>query len=162
MIFNRFGSFIGLLAWGALFVSVARAEHTRPTYPTVVGVEALGRASSASVFFDRMLSDDFGAGFGFGGGAISMVPVYGNYYFQSAQGSIFATAGVSLVLDLDRARGQQTASANWVVNESVIPLFGLGYENRSDQGYLFRATGYLAYANQTFKPWAGISLGYAF
>jgi hypothetical protein len=49
-----------------------------------------------------------------------------------------------------------------VINESVLPVFGIGYENRSDQGFLFRATGYIAYADKTLKPWGGVSLGYAF
>jgi hypothetical protein len=154
---------LGLLSCLLVLVSgTVRAEATRPTFPSVIGVEALGRASSASVFFDRMLDEDFAAGFGFGGGPISMVPVYANYYFSREQGSFFGTAGVSLVLDLDSARGRKSAAAEWVVNESVLPVFGLGYENRSDQGYLFRATGYLAYADKTLKPWAGVSLGYAF
>jgi hypothetical protein len=151
-----------LVPFLGLSVGIARAESTRPTYPSVVGIEALGRASSASIFFDRMLDEDFGAGVGFGGGSISMVPVYANYYFSKEQGSLYGTAGVSLVLDLDRARGQKSAAAEWQVNESVIPVLGLGYENRSDQGYLFRATGYVAYADKTLKPWGGVSLGYAF
>ncbi len=151
---------VASLAFASL--SSARAESTRPTHPTAIGIEALGRASSASLFFDRMLDENFSAGFGFGGGSISMVPVYANYYFSKEQGSLYGTAGVSLVLDLDGARGQKSAAADWVVNESVIPVLGIGYENRSDQGYLFRATGYVAYADKTFNPWGGVSLGYAF
>jgi hypothetical protein len=142
--------------------SVARAESTRPTYPTVVGIEALGRASSASVFFDRMLDENFGAGFGFGGGSISMIPVYANYYFTNTQGALFATAGASLVLNPDNIDGRTSPAANWPIRESVLPVFGFGYENRSDQGYLFRATGYVAYADRDFHPWGGVSLGYAF
>ena len=161
MILSRFHRLF--VASGVLFLaSVACAESTRPTYPSAIGVEALGRASSASVFFDRMLDENFAAGVAFGGGSISMVPLYANYYFSREQGSLYGTAGVSLVLDLDSARGQKSAAAEWVVNESVLPVFGLGYENRSDQGYLFRATGYLAYADTSLKPWAGVSLGYAF
>jgi hypothetical protein len=38
----------------------------------------LGRASSASVFFDRLLDEDFAAGVGFGGGSISTVRAGGS------------------------------------------------------------------------------------
>lgn len=151
-----------LLVAVAYSASPVRAEPTRPTYPTVVGIEALGRASSASVFFDRMLDDDFSAGFGFGGGPVSMVPVYANYYLAREQGALYLTGGVTLVLDLDGVRGREAPASGWVVSESVLPVAGVGYENRSDQGYLFRATGYVAYANQAFHPWGGVSLGYAF
>ncbi|NDD91618.1 hypothetical protein EBZ37_05990 [bacterium] len=158
-------SFQALAAVFALFVVStlsAQAASTRPTYPTVIGFEGLGRASSASVFFDRMFDENFAAGVGFGGGPVSMVPVYANYYLGAEQGSLYVTGGVSLVMNLNSVRGQESPAAGWTLTESVIPVLGAGYENRSDQGFLFRATGYMAYTNKKFEPWAGVSLGYAF
>ena len=157
---NRFlvAAFLGSLS----FLANAGASSTRPTYPTVIGFEALGRASSASIFFDRMFDENFAAGVGYGGGPISMVPVYANYYLSAEQGSLYVTGGVSLVLDLNSVRGKESPAAGWNVTESVIPVLGAGYENRSDQSFLFRATGYMAYTNKKFEPWGGVSLGYAF
>jgi hypothetical protein len=143
-------------------VGSAMAAPTRATYPTILGVEALGRAASYSFFADRMLDDDLGAGVGFGGGPVPMVPVYANYYLGSEQGSLYLTAAVSLVLDLDSVRGRETSAGNWIISDNVIPVFGVGYENRSDQGYLFRATGYAAYVGSSLKPWVGVSFGYGF
>ena len=153
----------GLAALILLGIGVqSHAAQTRPTYPTAVGVEALGRAASYSFFVDRMLDENLAAGVGYGGGPISMVPVYANYYLSAEQASLYLTAAASLVLDLDQVRGRVTSAGDWVVNDSVIPVVGLGYENRSDQGALFRVAGYGAYANATLKPWVGVSLGYAF
>jgi len=143
-------------------IGSALAESTRPTYPTVFGLEALGRASTGSVFFDRMLDENFAAGIGYGGGPISMLPVYGNYYLSSDQGSLYLTGGISAVLNYDSIKGRKTALGDWTVNQSVLPMFGLGYENRSDQGYLFRLTGYGIYAAKVFQFWGGLSLGFAF
>lgn len=140
----------------------AVAAPTRATFPTVLGAEALGRAASYSLFFDRMLDDDLGAGVGFGGGPVPMVPVYANYYLGSEQGSLYLTAAASLVLDLDSVRGRETSAGHWTISDNVIPVLGAGYENRSDQGYLFRATGYAAYVGSSLKPWLGVSFGYGF
>jgi len=140
----------------------SHAAQTRPTYPTAVGVEALGRAASYSFFVDRMLDEHLAAGVGYGGGPIPMVPVYANYYLSADQASLYLTAAASLVLDLDRVRGRVTSAGGWVVSDAVIPVVGLGYENRSDQGALFRVAGYGAYVGSTLKPWVGVCLGYAF
>jgi hypothetical protein len=154
-------SVCALIGFGVAGVS-AHAAQTRPTYPGVIGIEALGRAASASVYFDRMLDADFAAGVGYGGGPVPMVPVYANYYLGSEQGSLFLTAGVSMVLNPNSARGKLTAAGDWKIQDNVIPQLGLGYENRSDQGYLFRGTGYAVYSGSQFKPWVGVSFGYAF
>jgi hypothetical protein len=157
------------LIWGLLMGvgfawigSPALGAETRPTYPTVIGVEALGRAASYSFFVDRMLDETFAAGVGFGGGPVPMIPVYGNYYLAQSQGSLYLTAAASLVLNLDDVRGRETSAGGWVISDNVIPVFGLGYENRSDQGYLFRTTAYGAYVGSELKPWVGVSLGYGF
>ncbi len=147
---------------GAFDCASAVGAETRPTYPTVIGIEALGRAASYSFFVDRMLDENFAAGVGYGGGPVPMIPVYGNYYLGQAQGALYLTAAASLVLNLDDVRGKETSAGGWVISDNVIPIFGLGYENRSDQGYLFRATGYGAYVGSELKPWVGVSLGYGF
>lgn len=151
------------IAVSALCIGLtAEAAPTRATYSTVAGIEALGKAASYHLFVDRMLDDDLAAGLGYGGGPIPMVPVYANYYLGSEQGSLYLTAAAALVLNASEVRGRTTSAGDWVITDTVIPEFGVGYENRSDQGFLFRATGYAAYVGSKFKPWAGVSLGYGF
>ncbi|MEN9723064.1 MAG: hypothetical protein RJB38_1050 [Pseudomonadota bacterium] len=156
------GFLLALGVFVAAHFETAQAESTRPTYPTVIGLEALGRAGSASLYFDRMLEERFSAGFGFGGGSVSMLPVYANYYFANEQGSLFLTGGLTLVLNRDQRAGEKIPGSSWRVNEGVLPHAGLGYENRSDQGMLFRATGYVFYADGALRPWGGVSFGLAF
>ena len=152
-----FGSLVVLLCAIPTF-----AAPTRATYSTVLGIEALGKAASYNLFVDRMLDDDLAAGVGYGGGPVPMVPVYANYYLSSEQGSLYLTAAAALVLNADEVRGRTTSAGDWLITDTVIPELGVGYENRSDQGFLFRATGYAAYVGSKFKPWAGVSLGYGF
>jgi hypothetical protein len=42
-----------------------------------------------------------------------------------------------------------------------MPVFGVGYETRGDNGFLFRVTGY-AVAGKDLAPWVGFSFGYGF
>lgn len=151
-----------VLALALLTAAPAFGAPTRATYSTVMGVEALGKAASYNLFVDRMLDDDLAAGVGYGGGPVPMVPVYANYYLGSEQGSLYLTAAAALVLNADEVRGRTTSAGDWLITDTVIPEFGVGYENRSDQGFLFRATGYAAYVGSKFKPWAGVSFGYGF
>lgn len=152
----------------------ARAEHTRVTVPDVVGVEVLGRTTLWSLTYDRVLSDELAAGFGFGtsgtktlggvdtGNSAQFVPVYVNYYFMPEQGSAFLTGGVSVVLNSNTVSAFQTTTGNLELpSSSVVPTFGLGYENRSEVGFLVRGTLY-GLVGDNFAPWFGFHFGYAF
>ena len=88
-----------------------------------------------------------------------MIPVYVNYYFQKDQGSLFATAGATLVAGENV--GSATASTGSVELNPVMPTAGLGYENRGDSGFLFRLTGYALFGEE-ISPWVGFTFGYAF
>lgn len=148
-------------------------EHTRVTNPNALSVEVLGRGGLFSVNFDRVLTDEFSAGIGIGtlsgrstdGSTINtvsatIIPLYVNYYFQRSAGSVFATAGMSLVRfngsQFDAKLGNYDLEGN-----GIVPGFGAGYENRGDYGFLFRVTAY-AFITKNITPWLGFAFGYAF
>lgn len=156
-------------------VSAANAaEHTRVSLPDVMGVEALGRSFLWSVYYDRVVSDELAAGFGFGSTgtktvatgvdtntAAYVVPMYANYYFIPEAASLFATAGIDIVLNINEVKTYKTAVSNTEFNSSaVVPTLGIGYENRSDAGFLVRGAAYLMIAKGAY-PWFGMSFGYA-
>jgi hypothetical protein len=132
-----------------------------------VGIEILGRGIAYSLFWDRVLSDELVAGIGIGGVGIespsgtssTVVPVYFNYYFARQQGSLYATGGATLLTET--VRGGSTTIGGVPVGSPVLPTAGLGYENRSDAGYLFRAAAYV-FVGEKVVPWAGMTLGYSF
>ena len=167
----------GALAFCFLSVgvsSMAAGEDTRATLPDALSVEALGRSFLWSVNYDRVLSDDFAAGFGFGMTATKtvingvdtdtsakIVPLYANYYFMPTQASLFLTGGVDIVLNINEVKTYKTSVGESEFNSSaVIPTFGLGYENRADAGFLVRGAVYALVA-KSVKPWFGMSFGYA-
>lgn len=153
---------------------LASAEHTRVTNPNNIGFEILGRGLLYSVQFDRVLNDDMAAGLGFGhvatktaagadsGVNANMIPAYFNYYFAREQGSIFATAGATLVLNSGDVKTLSASTGGLEFGSSaVLPTLGVGYENRGDSGFLFRFAAYALIASNV-APWAGFSFGYAF
>lgn len=155
-----------------VFAKAARAEHTRVTYPTSIGFEAFGKGLQYSVQFDRVLSDDLVAGVGYGGTSLNdasgndtgrratLIPFYAHYYFAREQGSFFGMAGATLVTDSGAANGL-TSSAGGLkfTSSSVLPVIGIGYEERPDTGFLFRAAAY-GVLGKEYSPWFGFALGY--
>lgn len=151
----------------------ARAEHTRVTYPSAVSAEILGRAMLYSFAFDQVVSDELAAGVGIGavplqtvGGmdlnqSTGVVPIYVNYYFQREQNSPFATFGADVLLSSSAKGRKSTYGDVEFSSSSVIPTFGLGFESRTDRGFLFRVAGY-GLAAKKLSPWLGFSFGYAF
>lgn len=150
------------------------SENTRATSPNVFGAELGGRGLFFSGFYDRMLDDDLAAGFGLGATATqqqdtgldanqnaNLLTAYANYYFTETQGSLYATAGATGVLNSGSVSGTKSTAGGLNLNNSVLPMFGIGYENRSEMGFLFRVTGYVLISTNV-KPWAGLSFGYAF
>lgn len=162
----------------ALLVIVAApsafAEHVRVTNPNALNVEFLGRGMLYSISFDRVVNDDLVAGVGFGttslrtltdvdtGVSTALIPIYVNYYFMREGSSPFATLGANIVTNSANAADlKSTYSGIEFGSRAVQPTFGVGYESRSDAGFLFRVSIYGIYA-ETLSPWGGLTLGYCF
>lgn len=153
----------------------ALSDNTRPTYPTAIVLELGGRGLLYSISIDRVLTEDFVVGLGIGtaqtrlaDGATNanttatLIPAYVNYYFMRAAGSIFVTGGATLVANSGSVQDLKTNPAGLQLNNTPLQLtLGVGYELRSDAGFLFRATGYGIIAG-SFAPWMGLSVGYTF
>ena len=151
------------------------ADNVRATNPNTASVEILGRAFLYSVNYDRAMGEDMAAGFGIGSSATktqithqdahqsaTFLPIYMNYYFEREAGSLFLTGGVVLITNHSDVESFETATGNYRFSSSpVVPQAGLGYENRSDAGFLFRLTGY-ATVGQVISGWAGFTFGYSF
>lgn len=159
----------------SVFSLAAEAANTRVTYPSVVSLEVLGRTTLYTIGFDQVVNENIAVGAGFGSVSanfagtdidasrtISMVPVYMNYYFMKEQGTLFATAGATLITNHSKVKGLESTTGNMIVPSSnVMPTVGVGYENRGDNGFLFRVTAYGIMAKK-FTPWMGFSFGYGF
>lgn len=152
----------------------AWAENERVTRPTSLGLELFGRGLLYTVQIDEVLSEELAAGIGFGtvglqrpdgtdlNGSARLLPMYVNYYFMPEQGSVFATAGASLILNAGDAKGNESSIGGVKFSSAgVLPSIGIGYENRSPVGVLLRITGY-GLIGKSFYPWFGFALGFAF
>lgn len=160
--------------FGVFAAGAAVAAESRPNRPDVLGIEFFGRVIGSSLFYDRAAGPDWAVGAGIGklgvraiGGAdlgesaALMVPLYANYYLAREHASIFLTIGATIMAggaQIDR----QSASGNLIFpDNALLPNFGVGYESRSNNGFLLRVTGYLIHG-KTIVPWVGGSLGLAF
>lgn len=163
---------LSLVAFSA--ARAAQAEHVRVTNPNAASVELLGRGMLYTVNFDRVVTDDLVAGVGFGttslrdlndndsGFSTALIPVYANYYFMRDGNSLFATAGAAILTNSGAANGRKATFSGVEFNSTpVIPQFGVGFESRSDAGFLFRATAY-GIVSKNIRPWFGFTLGYSF
>lgn len=153
--------------------ALAEGEHTRATVSDALGAEVLGRGMLWSVSYDRAVNDDMAAGFGFGSvgtksrvtGADTstpayLLPVYFNYYFLQEQGSPFVTGGANVVLNNSEVKTYKGALTTLEFASSpVIPNFGLGYENRSETGFMVRGTAYVL-VGDNIAPWFGFYFGF--
>lgn len=152
-----------------------RQAHTRVTYPSVIGIELLGRAQFYSVFFDQAVSDNVSFGFGYGsvktenastgqstGKRAHQIPLYVNYYLSRTASTVFGTAGLNFIPNASSVKDTEaTQSEVRFSKQALLPTLGIGYENRSDNQFLVRVAAY-ALVGSTVKPWVGISVGYAF
>jgi hypothetical protein len=157
-----------LAALGAgLMASSTYAEDTRATNPDALSLEVLGRGALWSVDYDRVLDEHLAAGLGLGtvslkngAGNATMIPAYVNYYLAPEQGSLFLTAGVTLATG---AKNSEINTGGFEIGDTpFFGTFGIGYENRSDAGYLVRLAAYGMVTDQNVKPWGGISFGKSF
>jgi hypothetical protein len=168
-------SVLSVIVAGAFGAGNASAAHTRVTYPSALSIEVLGRNMLYSIGFDQVVNDNIAAGVGFG--TVSMifpntdvdanktatfVPVYMNYYFMKEGGTPYVTGGVTLITNHSSVKNLETSTGGLKIpTSSVMPVFGAGYENRGDTGFLFRVTGY-AVAGKSVAPWVGFTFGYVF
>jgi hypothetical protein len=154
-----------LLAIATAAAPGARADNVRATNPQALSLEVLGRGLWYSVDFDYALGEDAVAGLGLGtisagGDTATTIPAYLSYYFAREAGSLFATAGATVLTR--NFNGRTTSAADLEFSSSpVLPTFGAGYEYRSDAGLMFRLTGYGIVA-KSVKPWVGFAFGYSF
>jgi hypothetical protein len=171
--------FQGLLSFSSVSadeVKAATSPNTRMTYPGVFGLEVLGRGLLGSVFFDYSMSESVAVGLGLGqvstvsattssasvGATAWMLPVYMNYYFMKSAGSVFASAGLSLVTNSNQVAGTVSNPGQVLFsNNMIIPELGVGYEYRTDTQFVFRVQGYGLWSVK-LSPWIGLSFGYGF
>ena len=151
-----------------------RAEHVRVTNPNAVSVEALGRGLLYSVDYDRVVSDDIVVGVGIGstsmrtlgdvdaGISTALIPIYANLYLIRDGNSPFVTAGADIVTNSGQLAGLKSTFGGMEFNSNaVLPTFGVGFEARTDAGFMARLTAYGVIA-KGFNPWGGLTLGYSF
>lgn len=152
----------------------AHADNTRVTNPNALTAEVGGRGLLYSLGFDRVLSEQLSAGVSIGsvpmnnsdgtssGLTATLVPVFINFYFAEEMSSPFLTFGVNWVLNSGSVSGLTSSPGNIEFSTSPLqPTFGLGWEYRSDPGFLVRVTAYGIYGNR-LAPWGGLTLGYSF
>ncbi len=146
--------------------------NTRVTNPNALSFELVGRGLLYSFAYDRVLNERLAAGVGVGSvsttsvGGVSVsatvIPVYVNFYFSESAGSLFVTAGAALVASASTLANLTSSAGSLQFSSSpILPEAGLGYEYRSDPGYLFRIAAYGILGNSLI-PWGGISFGYSF
>jgi hypothetical protein len=147
---------------------LAGASNTRVSNPSAIIFELGGRNLLYSIGYDRVLNENFSAGVGFGtlttntNQSTSVIPVYVNYYFMQEAGSAYATAGADLLTNPTEISGSNSnASSLKFTNSPILPHLGLGYEYRSDTGFLFRITAY-GFVSSSVTPWGGVTFGYSF
>ena len=163
-----------VVASSILLSLAAQAEHTRITNPNALGLELLGRGMLYTLNYDRVISDDMSAGFGIGtvstrflndqdtGKSATLVPAYLNYYLTRDAGSLFGSAGVTLVTNSSDVKGFKSSTGNLEFpSGAILPTFGVGYENRGDAGFLVRVTAY-GVLGKSLTPWLGFMFGFAF
>ena len=171
------GLTFSVLALAVLTVAaprIARADEARSLNPNAISIEIFGKDLLYTVQYDRAMTEDFFAGIGVSTVGINnldgsdanstavLVPVYAGYYFMREQGSPYVEVGASIVANNSTATNHETSIGNVQFSSSqVLPHFGAGWETRTDQGFLFRVTGY-GIVGQTIRPWFGATFGYAF
>lgn len=142
--------------------------NPRALNPNALSIEAFGRGMISSGHYDRMITEDFSAGVGFGvvgtqsGSAAFLIPVYANVYFFRGQNSIYATGGAAFVPNSNSVFNTTAVTGGLVFGAfPMVAQAGIGYENRTESGFLIRLTAYGMYA-RNFVPWFGVTLGYSF
>ena len=139
-------------------------ELTRVKMPNDVGIELLGKSLLYSFYYQRTVLPFLGLEAGIsalGGGddednaTIVFFPIGAKVYIIPKNGSLYATGGITVVT-------ANVESGPFEDDESgTYPWLGLGFEFRSETGFLFRGTAY-ALLGGGFFIWPGLTVGYAF
>ncbi len=174
MMTSRFRMFLFAVTIVLSAATYAHADEARSVNPNALSLEIFGKSALYTVEYDRAMTEDVFAGIGIGTVGINnldgsnanstavLIPVYVGYYFFRDQGSPYIEAGASIVANSQTATNHEAAlSSVQFPNGQVMPHFGAGWETRTDQGFLFRVTGY-ALIGANVKPWFGATFGYAF
>lgn len=149
------------------FISPASLNaQSREELPNDFGIELLGRSLIYSFTYQRNLNNTFAleAGFSALGGGDSddntmwlFFPIGAKIYFVPKNGSPFIAGGINIVnasIDSGPFSDSETGSYYYA---------GLGFEYRSEGGFLFRGTAYgLIGEDGGFFIWPGLHVGYAF
>ncbi len=138
-------------------VNTAQAE-SRTALPNDFGIELLGKAVLYSFSYQRMVTPFLGlqAGLGALGGSdnlVAFVPLGGKVYVIPKDGSPFITGGIVILTD---------SVDTDLIDSMTYGYAGLGFEYRSQGGFLFRASAYGLFADEDFFIWPGLHIGYAF
>ena len=130
-----------------------------------VGIELLGKAAVYSFSYQRIVSSSMGLEVGVGalggGGSgadalILFIPVSAKLYLIPKDGSLYITGGGVFL---------SAASSEGPFSDSAVDIYGhvgLGFEFRSQSGFLFRGTAYGLFGGGGWFVWPGLSIGYAF
>jgi hypothetical protein len=147
--------------------------------PNAVSVELAGRGIGWGINYDRSLNESFGVGIGYSNyeltshfylagtsitrrSNVTIIPFYGNFYFQPHRHRGFLSAGASLAkVDQEVGWGTHNRNALSFADSGFIPTIGGGYEFRAVSGFLFRASIYSFLARNTMV-WPGLTFGGTF
>jgi hypothetical protein len=139
----------------------------RTTLPNDFSIELLGRSIIYAFSYQRMVKPALGleaslAGLGSGssssGGAGLLFGSLGaRVYFGKGKAAPFATAGAVLV-----SASTDTGPFGSGHATGKYGYTGLGFEFRSPDGLVFRATAYGLFSGGGYFIWPGLSIGYAF
>lgn len=158
------GLVFAVCAAACLAPSSANAQQLfRERLRSDVGIELLGKAAVYSFYYQYMATKMLGleAGFGaLGGGSsddnatIAFFPIGAKLYLIPKDGSLYLNGGITIVT-AGTDSGPFDDSTSW-------GFAGLGFEFRSEGGFLFRGAAYGLFAGDGFFIWPGLTLGYAF
>ena len=144
-------------------VPAASQELNRERMKSDVGIELLGKAVLYSFYYQYTPTKQFGLEVGLGalgGGTgsdnatIIFLPIGAKFYLIPKDGSLYLAGGVvPLTAGTDSGPFDETNTYSYL---------GIGFEFRSDTGFLFRGSAYGLIAEGGFFIWPGLTLGYAF
>lgn len=155
---------VTILFLSLLLQSTALAQ-SRSELPNDFGIELLGKSLLYNFSYQRMISNPVGLEIGLsalGGGSsednvtIILIPLGAKLYPVSKNGSPFLTGGVVLVTASVESGPFSNSASN------TYGYAGLGFEYRSNSGFLFRGTAYGLFSGGSFFIWPGLFVGYAF
>lgn len=144
----------------SVFSADSAQAQSRDSLRSDFGIELLGKAALYSFSYQYMAMPELGLQVGLSalGGSVAdatvlFVPLGANVYFVPKNGSPFISAGVvTLTGSVDQGP----------IESATYGYGGLGFEYRSNTGFLFRGTAYGLIAGGEFLIWPGLHIGYAF